>query len=282
MTPEAWQEIKKVLAEALERTPEQRSAYLDQACPQPDKRREVESLLLADKQAQHTFLSGPALGSTEELAVGRRLGIYEIVARIGAGGMGDVYQARDTKLGRSVAIKILRLEFDHDPERLSRFQREARLLASLNHPNIATIYGLEQSGETQYLVMELVPGKTLAERLKTGQLDIAEALVIAQQTCAALESAHEQGIVHRDLKPANVEVMPDGRIKVLDFGLAKAFAAELDADTQRSLAKAAGSEAGTILGTPAYMSPEQVRGKSVDKRADIWAFGCVFYEMLSG
>jgi Tol biopolymer transport system component len=282
MTPEAWQEIKNVLAEALERTPEQRSAYLDQACPQPDKRREVESLLLADKQAQHSFLSGPALGSTEELAVGRRLGIYEIVSRIGAGGMGDVYQARDTKLGRSVAIKVLRLEFDHDPERLSRFQREARLLASLNHPNIATIYGLEQSGDTQYLVMELVPGKTLAERLKTGPLDIAEALAIAQQICAALESAHEQGIVHRDLKPANVEVMPDGRIKVLDFGLAKAFAGEFDADTQRSLAKAAGSEAGTILGTPAYMSPEQVRGKSVDKRADIWAFGCVFYEMLSG
>ena len=282
MTPEAWREIKKVLAEALERTPEQRSAYLDQACPQPDKRREVESLLLADKQAQHSFLSGPALGSTEELAVGRRLGIYEIVARIGAGGMGDVYQARDTKLGRSVAIKILRLEFDDDPERLLRFQREARLLASLNHPNIATIYGLEQSGETQYLVMELVPGKTLAERLKAGPLDIAEALAIAQQICAALESAHEQGIVHRDLKPANVEVMPDGRVKVLDFGLAKAFAGELDADTQRSLAKAAGSEAGTILGTPAYMSPEQVRGKSVDKRADIWAFGCVFYEMLGG
>jgi len=281
MTPEAWQEIKNVLAEALERTPEQRSAYLDQACPEPDKRREVESLLLADKQAQHSFLSGPALGSTEELAVGRRLGIYEIVARIGAGGMGDVYQARDTKLGRSVAIKVLRLEFDHDPERLSRFQREARLLASLNHPNIATIYGLEQSGDTQYLVMELVPGKTLAERLRAGPVDIAEALAIALQICAALESAHEQGIVHRDLKPANVEVMPDGRVKVLDFGLAKAFAGEFDADTQRSLAKAAGSEAGTILGTPAYMSPEQVRGKSVDKRADIWAFGCVFYEMLS-
>ena len=281
MTPEAWQEIKNVLAEALERTPEQRSAYLDQACPEPNKRREVESLLLADKQAQHSFLSGPALGSTEELAVGRRLGIYEIVARIGAGGMGDVYQARDTKLGRSVAIKVLRLEFDHDPERLSRFQREARLLASLNHPNIATIYGLEQSGDTQYLVMELVPGKTLAEKLKAGALDTTEALAIALQICAALESAHEQGIVHRDLKPANVEVMPDGRVKVLDFGLAKAFAGEFDADTQRSLAKAAGSEAGTILGTPAYMSPEQVRGKSVDKRADIWAFGCVFYEMLS-
>ncbi|MGA7961971.1 MAG: protein kinase [Candidatus Acidiferrales bacterium] len=282
MTPESWQEIKNLLAEALERTPEQRSAYLDQACPEPGKRREVESLLLADKQVQQSFLSGPALASGEELAAGRALGVYEIVARIGAGGMGDVYKARDTKLGRSVAIKVLRLEFDHDPERLSRFQREARLLASLNHPNIATIYGLEQSGELQYLVMELVPGKTLAERLKSGALEIAEALPIAQQICAALESAHEQGIIHRDLKPANVEVMPDGRVKVLDFGLAKALAGELDADTQRSLAKAAGSEAGTILGTPAYMSPEQVRGKSVDKRADIWAFGCVLCEMLSG
>jgi serine/threonine protein kinase len=282
LTPERWQEVKKVLAEALQRTPEERSAYLDQACPEPDKRREVDSLLFAEEQAQSTFLAGPALASTEELAVGRRLGVYEIVARIGAGGMGDVYQARDSKLGRSVAIKVLRLEFDHDPERLSRFQREARLLASLNHPNIATIYGLEQSGDMQYLVMELVPGTTLAERLKTRPLEVAETLPIAQQICAALESAHEQGVVHRDLKPANVEVMPDGRVKVLDFGLAKAFAGELDADAQRSLAKAAGSEAGTILGTPAYMSPEQVRGKSVDKRADIWAFGCVLYEMLSG
>ena len=282
MTPESWQEIKNVLAGALERTPEQRSAYLDRACPEPDKRREVESLLLAEEQAQSTFLAGPAVVSTEELAVGRRLGVYEIVARIGAGGMGDVYQARDSKLGRSVAIKVLRLEFDHDPERLARFQREARLLASLNHPNIATIYRIEQSGDMQYLVMELVPGTTLAERLKAGRLEVADALPIAQQICAALESAHEQGVVHRDLKPANVEVMPDGRVKVLDFGLAKAFAGELDADAQRNLAKAAGSEAGTILGTPAYMSPEQVRGKSVDKRADIWAFGCVLYEMLSG
>jgi Tol biopolymer transport system component len=282
LTPESWQEIKNVLAGALERTPEQRSAYLDQACPEPDKRREVESLLLAEEQAQSTFLAGPALASTEELAVGRRLGVYEIVARIGAGGMGDVYQARDSKLGRSVAIKVLRLEFDHDPERLSRFQREARLLASLNHPNIATIYGLEQSGDMQYLVMELVPGTTLAERLKAGPLEVAEALPIAQQICAALESAHEQGVVHRDLKPANVEVMPDGRVKVLDFGLAKALRTGLELDPESGPTVVAESQPGTILGTPAYMSPEQARGKVVDKRTDIWAFGCVLYEMLRG
>lgn len=282
MTPESWQEIKTVLAAALERAPEQRSAYLDQACPEPEKRREVESLLLAEEQARSTFLAGPALRSPEELSVGRRLGIYEILARIGAGGMGDVYRARDTKLGRSVAIKILRLEFDHYPERFSRFQREARLLASLNHPNIATIYGLEQSGKTQYLVMELVPGATLAERLQAGPLDIAETLAIAQQICAALESAHEQGVVHRDLKPANVEVMPDGHVKVLDFGLAKALTTGLDLDQEWGPTVAAESRPGTILGTPAYMSPEQARGKAVDKRTDIWAFGCVLYEMLSG
>ena len=281
MTPESWQEIKNVLAGALERTPEQRSAYLDQACPEPDKRREVESLLLAEEQARSTFLAGPAVRSPEELSVGRRLGVYEIVARIGAGGMGDVYRARDTKLGRSVAIKVLRVEFDHDPERLARFQREARLLASLNHPNIATIYGLEQSGGTQFLVMELVPGMTLAERLQAGPLDVAEALAIAQQICAALESAHEQGVVHRDLKPANVEVMPDGRVKVLDFGLAKALTTGLEQDPE-SGPTIAESQPGTILGTPAYMSPEQARGKAVDKRTDIWAFGCVLYEMLRG
>ncbi|MFZ3381812.1 MAG: protein kinase [Candidatus Acidiferrales bacterium] len=282
MTPEGWQEIKKVLAEALERTPEQRPAYLDQACPEPDKRREVESLLRADKQAQQNFLSGAALAPGEELAAGRTLGVYEIVARIGAGGMGDVYHARDTKLGRSVAIKVLPPAFVEDPERFLRFQREARILASLNHPNIATIHGFEQSGDTQFLVMELVPGKTLAERLKTGPLEIPEALAIAQQICGALESAHEQGIIHRDLKPANVAVTPDGRVKVLDFGLAKMLTSGPDLDAESSPTAAAESLPGTILGTPAYMSPEQARGKAVDKRADIWAFGCVLYEMLSG
>jgi serine/threonine protein kinase len=223
VTPERWQEVKKVLAAVLEKTPEERTAYLDRADAEPDVRREVKSLLLAEKRAKSSFLAQPAVTPQPELATGNRLGAYEIVARIGAGGMGEVYQARDTKLGRSVAIKVLPLAFVEDQDRLARFQREARVLASLNHPNIATIYGLEQSGSTPYLVMELIPGETLAEQLKSGRLDIAKALGIAQQIAAALESAHEQGIVHRDLKPANIEVTPDGRVKVLDFGLAKPF-----------------------------------------------------------
>jgi eukaryotic-like serine/threonine-protein kinase len=282
VTPERWQEVKKVLAAVLEKKPEERTAYLDRADAEPDVRREVESLLLAEKRAKSSFLAEPAVTPQSELATGNRLGAYEIVARIGAGGMGEVYQARDTKLGRSVAIKVLPLAFVEDQDRLARFQREARVLASLNHPNIATIYGLEQSGSTPYLVMELIPGETLAERLKSGRLDIAKALGIAQQIAAALESAHEQGIVHRDLKPANIEVTPDGRVKVLDFGLAKALAGGLDGNAEESAGKTAASEPGIILGTPAYMSPEQVRGKAADKRADIWAFGCVLYEMLSG
>src|ERR1700688_4494808 len=160
------------------------------------------------------------------LAAGTKLGSYEVVAPIGAGGMGEVYQAHDTKLGRDVAIKVLPEAFAHDPERLSRFQREAKMLASLNHPNIATIHGLEQSGDTSYLVMELVSGETLAERVKAGPLGIEEALKIAAQIAEGLEAAHEKQIIHRDRKPANVKVTPEGKVKVLDFGLAKAFASD--------------------------------------------------------
>ena len=205
-----------------------------------------------------------------------------LISLLGAGGMGEVYQAHDIKLGRDVAIKVLPEAFAHDPERLSRFQREAKMLASLNHPNIATIHGLEQSNGTNYLVMELVPGETLAERISKGALPIEEALKIAEQIAEALEAAHEKGVIHRDLKPANVKVTPEGRVKVLDFGLAKAFAG----DTIRTSFQCADAEhaqrEGVILGTPAYMSPEQARGKPVDKRTDIWAFGCVLYEMLTG
>src|SRR6202162_1439750 len=218
------------------------------------------------------------------LTPGTRLGSYEVLAQIGAGGMGEVYQAHDTKLGRDVAIKVLPEAFAHDPERLSRFQREAKMLASLNHPNIATIHGLEQSGGTSYLVMELVSGETLQDRVKSGPLGIEEALKIAVQIAEALEAAHEKGIIHRDLKPANVKVTPEGKVKVLDFGLAKAFegdAANDDPSNSPTLSMAATMH-GVILGTAAYMSPEQARGKSVDKRADIWAFGCVMYELLCG
>jgi eukaryotic-like serine/threonine-protein kinase len=215
---------------------------------------------------------------------GIKLGCYEFLAQIGAGGMGEVYKARDTKLGRDVAIKVLPEAFAHDPERLSRFQREAKVLAALNHPNIATIFGLEQSGGTNYLVMELVSGETLADRIKRdGAFPIDEALAIAKQIAEALEAAHEKGIIHRDLKPANVKVTQEGKVKVLDFGLAKAFegdAASEDVSNSPTLSMAATMQ-GVILGTAAYMSPEQARGKRVDKRADIWAFGVVLYELLT-
>ena len=219
------------------------------------------------------------------IASGTRLGSYKVLAQIGAGGMGEVYQAHDTKLGRDVAIKVLPEAFAHDSERLSRFQREAKMLAALNHPNIATIHGLEQSGGTSYLVMELVSGETLQERVKRdGAVPIEEALVIAKQIAEALEAAHEKSIIHRDLKPANVKVTPEGKVKVLDFGLAKAFegdATNEDIGNSPTLSRAATMH-GVILGTAAYMSPEQARGKSVDKRTDIWAFGCVLYELLTG
>ena len=218
------------------------------------------------------------------LAAGTRLGSYEVVAQIGAGGMGEVYQAHDSKLGRDVAIKVLPEAFAHDPERLSRFQREAKMLAALNHPNIATIHGLEQSGGTSYLVMELVSGETLAERVKAGPLGVEEALKVAVQIAEALEAAHEKNIIHRDLKPANVKVTPEGKVKVLDFGLAKAFEGDIptaDMSNSPTLSRAATMQ-GVILGTAAYMSPEQAKGKAVDKRTDIWAFGCVLYELLAG
>ena len=219
------------------------------------------------------------------LAASTRLGSYEIVAPIGSGGMGEVYQAHDTKLGRDVAIKVLPEAFAHDPERLSRFQREAKMLAALNHPNIATIYGLEQSNGTSYLVMELVSGETLQERIRRdGPVPIEEALTTAKQIAEALEAAHEKGIIHRDLKPANVKVTPEGKVKVLDFGLAKAFAEDTETSdpiNSPTLSHAATMH-GVILGTAAYMSPEQARGKAVDKRTDIWALGCVLYELLTG
>jgi len=216
--------------------------------------------------------------------IGKSLIHYEITSQLGKGGMGEVYQAKDTKLGRDVAIKIMPEEFARDADRVARFQREAKLLASLNHPNIAAIYGLEESNGTNFLVMELIEGQTLADRIKTGSIPVEEALKLALQIAEALEAAHEKGVIHRDLKPANIKVTPDGKVKVLDFGLAKAFAENdgeekpLDSPTLSDAA----TRQGIILGTAAYMSPEQAKGKSVDKRADIWAFGVVLFEMLTG
>jgi len=219
------------------------------------------------------------------LNVGTRIGPYEVRSLLGAGGMGEVYHATDTNLKRAVAIKVLPEAVAADAERLARFQREAQVLASLNHPNIAAIYGLERSGVTAAIAMELVDGPTLADRISQGALPIDEAIAIARQIAEALQAAHEQGIVHRDLKPANIKVRPDGVVKVLDFGLAKAIepvaAMSVSSSLSPTITTPAMTQSGLILGTAAYMSPEQARGKPVDKRTDIWAFGCVLFEMLT-
>jgi eukaryotic-like serine/threonine-protein kinase len=216
---------------------------------------------------------------------GTRIGPYEVLALLGAGGMGEVYRARDVKLNRDVAIKVLADVVAADPDRLARSRREAQVLASLNHPNIAHIYGVEDASAIHGLVMELVEGPTLADRVAQGPIPLDEALAIGKQITDALEAAHEQGIIHRDLKPANIKVRADGTVKVLDFGLAKLVdtttASDVNVTASPTLSRHA-TMAGVILGTAAYMSPEQARGKAVDKRADIWAFGCVLYEMVTG
>ena len=221
-----------------------------------------------------------------KLASGTRLGHYEVVALLGAGGMGEVYRAKDTNLGREVALKTLPDSFTHDPDRLARFRREALVLAALNHPHIASIYGLEETNGQRFLVLELVEGETLAARVGRGPLPVDEALAIAGEVAEALQSAHDKGIIHRDLKPANIALTPHDRVKVLDFGLAKATDAaagaqdSLNSPTVTSPTMLTGI--GVILGTAAYMSPEQARGRAADKRSDVWAFGCVLYEMLTG
>src|SRR5262245_16494812 len=224
------------------------------------------------------------------LVGGTRLGPYEIVAAIGAGGMGEVFRARDTKLNRDVAIKVLPASLTSDPDRLARFSREAQVLASLNHPNIAAIHHIEETTDGPALVMELVEGEDLSQRIARGPIPIDEALPIAKQIAEALEAAHEQGIIHRDLKPANIKVRDDGTVKVLDFGLAKLADASTPATTGTpplSLSPTITSPAlmtgvGVLLGTAAYMAPEQAKGRPADKRSDIWAFGCVLFEMLTG
>ena len=220
----------------------------------------------------------------DKLEVGLRVGVYEIAGRLGAGGMGEVWRARDTRLGRDVAVKTLPPPFVSDAERLLRFDREAKLLASLNHPNIGTIYGIEDTGDTPVLILELVDGETLAERIAGRPMPASAVIEIGLQIADALDAAHEKGVIHRDLKPANIKVTSQGLVKVLDFGLAKAL--EIDAGaagvSQSPTLSLAGTAAGVILGTAPYMSPEQVRGVGVDKRTDIWAFGCVLFEMLTG
>ncbi|HYN90143.1 MAG TPA: serine/threonine-protein kinase, partial [Ardenticatenaceae bacterium] len=299
MTPERWQHITQVYEAALEHEPDARAAFLADSCgPDADLRREVDSLLahnatpvLVDSSVWDVV--GGLLDVEAGLALGSVAGHYRIDALLGAGGMGQVYRARDMKLGRDVALKILPALLADDDELLERFRREARVLASLNHPGIATIYGFEDLGRMHALVLELVEGPTLADRLRRGPMSIDEAVPIADQIAGALEAAHQQSIIHRDLKPANVKVTNGGSVKLLDFGLAKPIAEVPqgpDIEPERP-AEQAGSPTsvaptvtgvGAVLGTAAYMSPEQVKGRSLDTRSDIWSFGCVLYEMLTG
>jgi eukaryotic-like serine/threonine-protein kinase len=215
------------------------------------------------------------------LAPGTRLGVYEVVAPLGAGGMGEVYRAHDTALQRDVALKVLPATLAQNPERMARFQREGKLLASLNHPNIAILHGLVEAGEHRALAMELVPGEPLSARIKRGAVPLKEALGIARQIAEALEAAHEKGVVHRDLKPANIMITPDGLVKVLDFGLA-AIVHEGPLGEDAPTLSMSLTEVGSIMGTPAYMSPEQATGAAVDRRSDVWSYGAVVWEILSG
>src|SRR5580698_1822616 len=280
MDPQRWVKIESLYHAALARNPAERPDYLAAACAQePELRREVESLL----GAANADLRSP-LSADRNWLPGFRLGAYEILAPLGAGGMGEVYRARDTKLRREVAIKVLPREFERDFARLARFEREAHVLASLNNRRIAAIYDLEEFQGIRFLVLELVEGPTLADRIARGPIPQDEALTIAAQVLEAMEYAHERNIVHRDLKPANIKVIPDGNVKVLDFGLAKALSDPTPVtDSADSPTLDMGrTEIGMILGTPAYMSPEQASGKPADRRADIWSFGAVVYEMLAG
>jgi eukaryotic-like serine/threonine-protein kinase len=290
MTPEErWQQVNS-LFHAARACPgdKARQDFLARACVSDESlRREVESLLAQPEATQELIVPGLPLERAAEIMnrtdaptlIGRRLGVYEVTARLGAGGMGEVYRARDTRLERDVAIKILPSEFTSDRDRLARFEREARTLAALNHPNIAAIYGVEEADGRQALILELVDGQTLAEMLDRGALPLKEALGIATQIAEALEAAHDKGIIHRDLKPGNVALTLGGVVKVLDFGLAKAT---IGKGSGAPAMTAGGTRDGVVLGTPAYMSPEQARGQAVDKRTDIWAFGCVLLEMLTG
>ena len=285
MKIERWQQISQLYDVALPLDGNERAEFLRNACAgDAALQREVESLLAQEGGAENFLKHLPRLESGDSGLdlIGQQIGPYKITSLLGAGGMGEVYRARDTKLGRDVAIKVLPAKFTSDRDRLARFEREARMLATLNHPHIGAIYGFETAGSAGALVLELVEGPTLADQLAKGPLPPSEALNIARQIAEALEAAHEKGIIHRDLKPANIKISPDGSVKVLDFGLAKAVTGDVAADRSQLPTDTIGdTREGMIVGTAAYMSPEQAAGKPADKRSDLWAFGVVLFEMLT-
>jgi serine/threonine protein kinase/TolB-like protein/Tfp pilus assembly protein PilF len=279
MTPERWQQVKGVLQNVLERTPLERAAFLDQACDGDQAlRQEVESLLATRNEGRSSFLQSPP---TTHLSKGTRVGDYEIQSLLGTGGMGEVYRARDLRLRRDVAIKVLPSFVSSDPERLRRFEQEATAAAALNHPNILAVYQMGTHESAPYLVSELLEGETLREQIKRGRLAVRKAIDYAVQIARGLAAAHEKGIVHRDLKPENSFVTKDGRVKILDFGLAKLMK-PLPGSEHSAPTLGGKTEPGTVMGTVGYMAPEQVRGQATDHRADLFAFGAILYEMLSG
>ena len=280
MKPERWQRIRDVLEKALELAPDERFAYLNQACSSdPSLRQEVETLLASSDDVRSSFLQSEPLGVT--LTSGTRLGDYEVKSLLGSGGMGEVYRARDSRLGRDVAIKVLPFLLSADSERLRRFEQEARAAAALNHPNILAVFQMGTYEGAPYMVSELLEGTTLREQTQRGRLSVRKAIDYAVQIARGLAAAHEKGIVHRDLKPENLFVTKDGRMKILDFGLAKLTQPQSSPEHSAPTV-AEGTEAGVVMGTVGYMSPEQVRGQSADHRADIFAFGAILYEMLAG
>ena len=278
MNPERWQQVKGVLDQALELAPEERSSFLDRACSTDHSlRREVESLLSSDSEVRSSFLASEMTHVT--LTEGTKLGDYEVQSLLGSGGMGVVYRARDVRLGRDVAIKVLPPFFASDRARMRRFEQEARAAAALNHPNILAVYQFGTHEDSPYLVSELLEGETLRWLVKRGPISLEQAVEYARQIASGLRAAHKKGIVHRDLKPENLFVTRDGQVKILDFGLAKQRHREPTRETKPA---SQATEAGVVMGTVGYMSPEQVRGQAADFRSDIFAFGAILYEMLSG
>src|SRR6478736_745537 len=290
MKPERWQQVNDLFQSTVERTPEERTAFLDEACHDDEgMRREVESLLTSYEQAEN-FIEVPAFEVAPELVtndqagalVGKVIGHYRIESLIGVGGMGEVYLARDERLGRKVALKLLPDRLTIDETQLSRFKTEARSASALNHPNILTVYEIGAEGNRQFIATEFIEGMTLRASLACGRMNLRAALEIAVQVASALAAAHETGVVHRDIKPENIMLRPDGYAKVLDFGIAKLTEQRPGSDDQVETAAVLQTRPGFVLGTAHYMSPEQARGQKVDARSDIWSLGVVLYEMVAG
>src|SRR5215471_2500925 len=291
MSPERWQKVNNLFHSALERDPADRAAFLEEACSGDSSlRNEIESLISSHDNSDGFVEAYPfeaavgLLGEDQtDLTVGQRIGQYKILSLLGRGGMGEVYLAYDSKLSRKIALKLLPASFTKDSARVRRFEQEARAASALNHPNILTIFDIERIEGTHFIATEYIEGKTLRERLTDKKIELSEALDLAIQLASALSAAHQAGIAHRDVKPENIMLRPDGYVKILDFGLAKlSERAPSVADTESLPFTAVKTDTGVVIGTASYMSPEQARGQSIDERSDIFSFGVVFYELLTG